>query len=137
VTARRPAIDHRRDGNFVAFGSFASNLVVGDANDNAADVFVQDQTTSTTTLASGATNGGSAPTAMASARFGRPANGSSGAAALSADGRYLAFHTTANKLGVTDADNDFDVYVRAVSMPKIANRSRRAPSRGEARPRSR
>jgi hypothetical protein len=101
VTARRPAIDHRRDGNFVAFGSFASNLVVGDANGNAADVFVRDQTTSTTTLASGATNGGSGPTAMASARFGRPANGSSGTAALSADGRYVAFHTTANNLGVT------------------------------------
>jgi len=58
-------------------------------------------------------------TAMASARYGRPANGISGAAALSADGRYVSFHTTANNLGVNDGNNAFDVYVRAVSMPKI------------------
>ena len=131
--------------------------MVGDANGNAADVFVRDLTTSTTTLASGATNGGSGPsisddgrfvsfqttqvwvhdrqtgsTAMASARSGRPANGISGAAALSADGRYVSFHTTANNLGVNDGNGDFDVYVRAVSMPKIESIAPSSVARGSS-----
>jgi hypothetical protein len=60
-----------------------------------------------------------ASTAMASARNGRAANGISGAASLSADGRYVSFHTTANNLANDDTNNAFDVYVRAVSMPTI------------------
>ncbi len=149
----RPSITG--DGNVVAFASFASDLVVGDANGNAEDVFVRDLTTSTTTLVSGDTNGGSGPsisddgrfvsfqttqvwvhdrqtgsTAMASARYGRPANGISGAAALSADGRYVSFHTTANNLGVNDGNNAFDVYVRAVSMPTIESITPSSVARG-------
>jgi len=149
----RPSITG--DGNVVAFASFASDLVVGDANGSAEDVFVRDLTTSTTTLVSGDTNGGSGPsisddgrfvsfqttqvwvhdrqtgsTAMASARYGRPANGISGAAALSADGRYVSFHTTANNLGVNDGNNAFDVYVRAVSMPTIESITPSSVARG-------
>jgi hypothetical protein len=138
----RPAIT--ADGNIVAFASFASDLVIGDTNGAGSDVFVRDLRTRTTTLASGASQGGSGPsisdngrlvsfqttqvfvhdnvtgsTAIASAKFNRRANGISGAAALSADGRYVAFDTTADNLGIADGNGFFDVYVRAVSMPKI------------------
>ena len=132
------------DGTIVAFCSFASDLATGDANGAGSDVFVRDVAGATTTLASADSLGGSGPsisddgrfvafqttqiwvhdlqndsTAMASAKFGRPANGISGAAVISADGRYVAFHTSANNLGVADGNGTFDVYVRAVSIPKI------------------
>ena len=132
------------DGTIVAFCSFASDLATGDANGAGADVFVRDVAGATTTLASADSLGGSGPsisndgrfvayqttqiwvhdlqndsTAMASAKFGRPANGISGAAVISADGRYVAFHTSANNLGIADGNGTFDVYVRAVSVPKI------------------
>ena len=132
------------DGNFVAFSSFASDLVTGDGNGNGADVFVRDLRSPTTILASAASAGGSGPsisddgrhvafqttqiwvhdlqagtTAMASALFGRPANGISGHAAISADGRYVAFHTLASNLVGGDGNGGFDVYVRSVSMPTV------------------
>jgi hypothetical protein len=132
------------DGTIVAFCSFATDLATGDVNGEGADVFVRDLGSATTTLASADSLGGSGPsisadgrfvafqttqiwvhdlentsTAMASARFGRPGNGISGAAVISADGRYVVFHTEANNLGTVDGNGTFDVYVRAVSMPKI------------------
>jgi Tol biopolymer transport system component len=138
----RPSIT--ADGNVVAFASFASDLATADANGAGSDVFVRDLTSSTTTLASGDSLGGSGPsisddgrfvsyqttqifvhdrttgaTVMASAKFGRPANGISGAAAISADGRYVAFHTNADNLLGGDHNRSFDVYVRAVSIPRV------------------
>src|SRR4029077_1847288 len=119
-----------------AFASFASDLVTTDSNGAGSDVFVRDLTSPTATLVSGDSAGGSGPsisddgrfvsyqttqvfvhdrttgaTEMASARFGTPANGISGAAAISADGRYVAFHTTASNLGAGDHNGGFDVYV--------------------------
>ena len=138
----RPAISG--DGNFVAFSSFASDLVTGDGNGSGADVFVTDLRSPTIVLASGETQGGSGPsisddgrhvsfqttqvfvhdlqngtTALASAHLGRPGNGISGAASLSADGRYVAFHSLANNLVRGDRNLNFDVFVRAVSMPTV------------------
>lgn len=133
------------DGELVAFSSFASDLAPGDGNGAGSDVFVRDLQHATTTLVSGATNGGSGAsisddgrfvayqttqvwvhdlqdhtTAMASSRFGRPANGSSGNASLSADGRYVVFHTTASNL-VSGDPGGFDVYVRSMPMPTVSS----------------
>ncbi len=72
------------DGRYVAFSSLASNLVDGDDN-NEFDVFVHDRQTGETTLVSVASDG-------------TKGNGLSGAASLSADGRYVAFHSEASNL---------------------------------------
>jgi Tol biopolymer transport system component len=71
----RPAIS--ADGHFVAFSSQASNLVTGDTN-NESDVFVHDRQAGTTTRASV----GTAVT---------QANGGNFVAAISANGRWVAF----------------------------------------------
>ncbi len=72
------------DGRYVAFESSASNLVPGDAN-KAADVFRTDRTTGTMALVSLTSEGAQA-------------KGSSGQAAISADGRVVAFASTAGDL---------------------------------------
>lgn len=76
------------DGRFVAFTSFASDLVSNDANARA-DIFVHDRQTDTTTRVSVATNGDEAD------------EGSLGSA-LSADGRFVAFYSTATNLDAAD-----------------------------------
>jgi Tol biopolymer transport system component len=73
-----------RDANLVAFVSDASNLVSGDTN-AVSDVFVRDARTNVTSLVSVATGG-------------QPANGQSLHAAMSADGRYVAFTSYATNL---------------------------------------
>jgi len=65
------------DGSRIAFSSVATNLVDGDTNE-AADVFVRDLGTGTTSLASLGDDG-------------RPSNRHSGEAAISANGRIVAF----------------------------------------------
>ena len=77
-----PAIS--ADGRFVAFTSLATNLVAND-NNRSADIFVRDLRAGTTVLASVSTDGV------------HPGNGSSTAPALSQDGRYVAFLSTASK----------------------------------------
>ena len=78
-----PAIS--ADGRYVAFTSEGTNLVAGDTND-AQDVFVRDRTTGATTRVSMSTRG-------------TQGNGSSfGPAAISANGRYVAFSSLATNL---------------------------------------
>jgi len=72
------------DGRFVSYESSASNLVAGDAN-GASDVFLYD-------IAAGLTSRVSVSTG------GDEANGTSGAPSLSADGRFVAFFSTASNL---------------------------------------
>ena len=72
------------DGRYVAFESAASNLVVGDTN-GAPDVFVRDLATNETTRMSVATDGAQG-------------NYASQGAAISADGRYIAFRSYASNL---------------------------------------
>ena len=91
----RPAIS--ADGRWVAFESWASNLVTGDTN-GLADVFVRDLQTGTTTRVS-----------VGSA--GTQANSSSGRAAVSADGRWVAFESQASNLVSGDTNGTFDVFV--------------------------
>jgi Tol biopolymer transport system component len=84
----------------VAFTSLASDLTnILDANE-AGDVFVRDLVTGTTTLVSVGATG----TAAGHARSYGPV--------ISADGRYVAFISSAADLTTTDANGEFDVFVR-------------------------
>jgi uncharacterized repeat protein (TIGR01451 family) len=92
-----PAIS--ADGRYVAFDSTASNLVGGDRN-GTTDVFRHDRVTGQTILVS-----------VTSA--GKQGSGDSHAPAISADGRFIAFHTIA-ALVPKDTNNAVDVYVRDI-----------------------
>jgi len=86
------------DGRFVAFQSFATNLVSGDTNARA-DIFLHDLQAHTTIL-------------ISSAEDGSPANGDSYAPAISTDGRFVAFQSQASNLVKDDTNNKADVFVR-------------------------
>ncbi len=88
------------DGHHVAFGSAASNLVVGDAN-NIPDVFVRDLQSNTTTLVS----------VGAMATNATLLNNISDAPEITPDGRYVVFYSSATNLvpGVRSVN---EVYVR-------------------------
>lgn len=87
------------DGNLILFSSLASTLVPGDLN-NAFDVFLHDRAARTTVLVSATPDGS-------------PGNGSSGTSgvALSKDGRYAAFTSSADDLVAGDTPMG-DVFVR-------------------------
>lgn len=85
------------DGRFVAFHSAATNLVVNDTNAQS-DVFVRDLHSGITTRVSVATGGGQG-------------NGTSSAAAIAADGRYVAFESSASNLVANDTNGLTDVFV--------------------------
>jgi len=74
----RPALSH--DGRYVAFISFADDIVAGDSN-NTSDLFVHDRQTGNTVLASVASDGSQGVELISSSP------------SLSADGRYVAFAT--------------------------------------------
>lgn len=85
------------DGRYVAFVSTAPDLVPGDTN-GMADVFVRDTVANTTTLASvGAVPYGTAVAGMATP-------------AITPDGRFVAFFSTAAGLGATNPPTG-EVYV--------------------------
>jgi Tol biopolymer transport system component len=85
------------DGRFVAFNSYASNLVAGDTN-GTYDVFVHDLVTGATTRASLATGG-------------TQANHESWNPEISADGRYVTFESYASNLVAGDSNGVTDVFV--------------------------
>ena len=86
------------DGRFLVFTSSASDLVAGDTN-GAADVFVRDLSTGTTQLVSVDNSG---------------AQGDAGSfnPSISADGRYVAFASSADNLVSGDTNGVTDVFVR-------------------------
>jgi hypothetical protein len=89
------------DGRFVAFASFASDLVANDTNGALLDAFVRDLKTGTTTLASVNLAG----TASGNGDiFNFPA--------LSANGRFVAFDSLASDLVANDTNGAADVFVR-------------------------
>ena len=88
------------DGRLVAFHSDATNLHPDDGDDDQ-DVFVRDLQTNTTTLAS-----------RANGATGDKGNDDSSYPSLSADGRFLGFHSNATNLLPDDDDFGSDVYVR-------------------------
>jgi len=85
------------DGQVVAFGSNAVNIVRQDFN-NVYDTFVRDLSTGVSTRVSVATDG-------------TPANAASYGAALSYDGRFVAFYSAARNLVPGDTNNASDVFV--------------------------
>jgi Tol biopolymer transport system component len=85
------------DGRYVAFDSFASNLVAGDSN-GVQDVFVRDQVSGYTTRVSVGSGGAQA-------------NGVSISPAISADGRYIAYQSLASNLVAGDTNSKSDVFV--------------------------
>jgi Tol biopolymer transport system component len=89
--------DMSYDGRFVVFHSEATNLV---ANDNGGqyDIFVHDQKTGETSLVSVSSGGTQGDT-------------SSFNPAISADGRYVAFHSAATNLVADDANGNWDVFL--------------------------
>jgi hypothetical protein len=86
------------DARFVVFGSEATNLVPGDTN-GVSDIFIRDRL-------SGITERISLSTA------GTQANAASGWASVSADGRYVAYYSSASNLVAGDFNGVDDVFVR-------------------------
>jgi N-acetylglucosamine-6-sulfatase len=86
------------NGRHVVFVSIASTLVAGDTN-GATDVFVRDVTTNTVERLSVPAAGGQS-------------DGPSDLPAISADGRYVAFESTATNLVPDDTNGTSDVFVR-------------------------
>ncbi|MBF5033771.1 PD40 domain-containing protein [Micromonospora sp. ANENR4] len=93
-----PSISY--DGRFVAFSSFASNLVPGDTN-GVPDVFVRDRLLGTTTRVS-------------VSGAGAQGNGLSGftSSTISGGGRYVIFYSVASNLVPEDTNGLADIFVR-------------------------
>jgi Tol biopolymer transport system component len=88
------------DGSYVAFMSYASNLVSGDTNE-AGDIFLHNMQTGETIRISVATDG-------------TQGNGHSDAPDISADGRYIAFTSQASNLVPGDTNNGDDIFVHDI-----------------------
>jgi Tol biopolymer transport system component len=86
------------NGRYVAFASLADNLVAGDVN-GITDVFIRDLSLRTTSIGSLASDG-------------TQGNDGSAPAALSPDGRFLAFSSWAGNLVPNDGSPGPDVFVR-------------------------
>jgi len=86
------------DGNFVAFGSYATNLVLGDTN-NMVDVFVHDRDADITERVSIASDE-------------TEADNESFSPAISSTGRFVAFRSDATNLVAGDTNDNSDIFVR-------------------------
>ena len=86
------------DGRFVAFRSNATNLVGGDTN-HEQDVFVHNRATGQTELVSVASDGAQG-------------NDWSASPSISADGRYVAFVSSATNLVSKDTNGTKDIFIR-------------------------
>ncbi len=93
--SRSPSIS--ANGRFVAFQSYADNLVEGDEN-NATDIFVRDRKKKTTVRVSLRTDGGEA-------------NHESFHPSISAKGRSIVFESRASNLAASDANDKLDVFL--------------------------
>ena len=107
----RPAIS--ADGRYIAFDSPATNLDPDDA-DTTRDIFRRDLVADTTILIS-----------RASGAAGTKSNGTSFTTSISADGRFVAFQSTASNLHPDDLDTDGDIFVRdtASNTTTLASRA--------------
>ena len=85
------------DGRYIAFSSRASNFIAGD-NNNTYDIFVRDLQTGITSIVSSNSDG-------------VMGNGTSGYPALSGDGRFVAFSSSASNLIAEDKNSSNDVFV--------------------------
>ncbi len=112
------------DGRYAAFVSAALNLIPGQEDGNDAferDVFLRDMVAGTTVLVS---RSASSP--------GRTGNGPSQSPVISADGRYVAFASSATDLipGQTDGngENDVFLYDRVTGTTALVSRSNTSAS---------
>ena len=118
-TSRNPSIS--ADGRYVAFSSFASNLVGGDTN-GVRDVFVHDTQTGVTTRVS-------VPDPPTVLMNGIEGNQDSFVPSISADGRIVAFDSDASNLVADDTNGVRDIFVHdtqsgrtmRVSVPDLAS----------------
>ncbi|MCI0476942.1 MAG: hypothetical protein L0Y55_11885, partial [Anaerolineales bacterium] len=85
------------DGRFVAFSSYAANLVVFDLNAHT-DIFVHDRQTGETTLVSVASDG-------------TQGNWDSLVPMISGDGRYVTFYSQATNLVPNDTNGSGDIFL--------------------------
>jgi Tol biopolymer transport system component len=92
-------------GRYVAFDGFSSNLVPGD-NNGASDVFMKDLQTGEVTLVS-------------STLEGRAGSGHSAFPAISGNGRYVSFHSSASDLVAGDANGTSDVFLKDLSTGEV------------------
>jgi len=97
------------DGRYVAFQSYASNLVADDTN-GSSDIFLHDRQTSTTKRISVDSNG-------------NQANGYSQSPNISSDGRYVVFSSDASNLvsGDTNGKRDMFIHDTQTSETKLIN----------------
>jgi Tol biopolymer transport system component len=93
--SRDPSISS--DGRFVAFRSYASNLVTGDTNE-LQDIFLHDRATGATSRVSVSSSG-------------VQADSDGWAPSISADGRYVAFDSWASNLVPGDTNRYSDIFV--------------------------
>lgn len=99
--------DLNQDSTIVAFQSSANNLVSNDTN-NVDDIFVRNVVYATTVRASISSDG-------------LEANAASNSPSISADGRYVAFTSTASNLVTGDTNEKSDVFVRDL-LTGVTNR---------------
>jgi Tol biopolymer transport system component len=86
------------DGNLVAFESDSPNLIGGDDGNGVTDIFLRDRFNNQTSR-------------MSVSSAGAPANGPSANPAISADGTWVAFQSTASNLVDNDNNQQSDVFI--------------------------
>ena len=109
------------DGRFVAFQSESTNLISGDTN-SALDIFVHDRQTGTTERVSVDSEDAQA-------------NGDSMEPSISADGRYVVFHSNANNLVDGDTNNWWDIFIhdrQAETTERVSGWSAGAQANGDS-----
>ena len=108
------------DGRYVVFRSAAANVVAGQVDTNGTDdVFLFDRVADTMTLVSRSAAGSTTT-----------GNGSSFPAAVSVDGRYVLFSSTASDLTATDTNGARDVFLfdRVAETVTLVSRSTVGPT---------
>ncbi len=118
------AADISGDGKYIAFVSYASNLVAGD-NNNKADIFVHDVVSGEITLVSVASDG-------------TWSNGNSGNPSISGNGRYVAFESASSNIAPSrtsrkniyahDRETGETVHVSMASDGTVGNKTSSNPS---------
>ena len=101
------------DGQYIAFSSYATNLVTPDVN-GLEDVFVKHMPSGIIERATTAYNGEQAN---------KPCDGGVGGTPISADGRYVAFASCATNLVPGDTNNKSDVFIRDLFSNTIVRAS--------------
>lgn len=101
------------DGRFVAFMSYASNLVSGDTN-NEEDLFVKDLVT------------GNVQRVTTTESSGQVSNPNAISATISADGRFVVFESYSSEFVVGDTNGKTDVFVKDLLTGTISRANRPA-----------